>query len=353
MDTESELDSGLPPEVLELKHSAPRDAERATRARQAYVAAAGALATIVSNLPPSRLNGWQERWRSIWIARRREKIKMLQLAMTVVLALALVLGGGATTAALAQAAAPDDALYGVKLWTEDVRLGLESNPGEKLALALQFTDRRAAEVHEALQAEESVPESLRARFENQLQEMLRLATGMSDGEIVGALERVRNQAREQERIMSQLQVATEPALQSRARVMSMLQAQAQIAQGGIEDPNWLRAQFRAGMQNQNQPAVPAGGADAGGALGPDSGNPWAAGTPTPGSSYGPGASQNPWSEGTPTPGSGYGPGPGTGECIGCTASPNPGTGYGPGPGTGECSSCTAMPGGASGPGPGN
>ena len=114
---------------------------------------------------------------------------MFQLAMTVVLALALVFGGGATTAVLAQNAQPDDVLYGVKLWTEDVRLDLESTPAEELELALEFANRRAAEVHGALQAEAPVPEPLRARFENQLQQMLRLASDIPDGEIVPALDR--------------------------------------------------------------------------------------------------------------------------------------------------------------------
>jgi len=335
MDSGSGLDPELPPEVLELKHTASRDPERAALARQAYVSAAGELAATVSNLPPSRRNGWQERWRSIWMTRRREKANMFQLAMTVVLALALVFGGGATTAVLAQNAQPDDVLYGVKLWTEDVRLDLESTPAEELELALEFANRRAAEVHGALQAEAPVPEPLRARFENQLQQMLRLASDIPDGEIVPALERVRNQAREQEQTMLQLQLSSEAAVQSRARVSTMLQAQAQTAQGGIDDPNWLRMQLRLGMPFQDQPVTPADGAAAGGALLPDSGNPWVDGTPTPGSSYGPGSSQNPWTDGTPTPGSGYGPGPGTGDCIGCTASPVPGAGYGPGPAGGS------------------
>ena len=64
-----------------------------------------------------------------------------------IVALATLLGGaGAGTVYAAQTALPDDALYDVKVWSEDVRLDLAQSPEEDLALHLDFADRRIEEM---------------------------------------------------------------------------------------------------------------------------------------------------------------------------------------------------------------
>ncbi|MFN2120658.1 MAG: DUF5667 domain-containing protein [Anaerolineales bacterium] len=312
---EPEIDRDLEEMLRGMKRTAPRDPQKAARAREAFLAEARNMSPRVSNLPSSRLNRWQDRFGAFGLLTRREKKPVFNLVMTVLLVLGAVFGGGATAVAASQNAQPDSALYFVKTLSEDVRMDVEADPQARLDLALQYTTRRMAETRAMLAAQSQVPESLMLRLQNQLQQALMLAAGMPNGEALQALAQVREQARLQDQTMEQLQLQTASALQTRTRVRTMLQTQEQLAQVGIQDPTWLRQQLQRHTRSQiiqtlsvTEPAVapvaPAGG-----------GNPWVDGTPTPGSSYGPGTSQNPWTDETPVPGSGYGPGPGTGEPL--------------------------------------
>ena len=169
---------------------------------------------------------------------------MFNVTMALLIILGVVFGGGATTVAAAQTAQPEQPLYPVKIWSEDIRLGWETDSKGRLDLGLQFTARRADEISAMLAAGASVPEPVLARFENQQRQALEYAAGMPDELVLPALEQVRNQARQQEQIMMQLQVSEPTAVQIRTRVQIMLQTQAQTAQQGIEDPLWLREQLR-------------------------------------------------------------------------------------------------------------
>jgi hypothetical protein len=100
----------------------------------------------------------------------------------------------------------------------------------------------------------------------------------------------------------------------------MLELQLHQAEAGIVDPQMLQEQIRLQQQNGNMNPF-------GDAIELSGANPYATGTPTPGSSYGPGELQNPWTDTTPVPGSGYGPGPGPCDKLTCT--PQPGKGPGP------------------------
>jgi hypothetical protein len=332
---DSEIDRRLEALLRGMQRSASRDPQKSARAREAFLAEARSLAPRVSNLKPSRLNRWQERFGAFGLITRKEKRPVFNLVMTVLLVLGAVFGGGATAVAASQNAQPDNALYFVKTLSEDVRMDVEADPQVRLDLALQYTARRLAETRTMLAAQGEAPESLMLRLETQLQKALMLAAGMPDGEALQALAQVRDQARLQDQTMAQLQLHTETALQTRTRVRTMLQTQQQLAQAGLEDPTWLREQLRQHTRSQIMLAI----STTEPVVAPEStlggGNPWTDETPTPGSSYGPGTSQNPWTDETPVPGSGYGPGPGTGDCTDCTGQPmNGGSGSGSGAGDG-------------------
>jgi hypothetical protein len=332
MNSEPEIAPDLAAQLLELRECPPRDPQRAVRARNAFVAEVSHTTARVSNLLPNRLNGWQERLRVFWFTTRKEKSNVFNFVLTMLIALAVVFGGGATGLVAAQSAQPNDALYPVKTWSEDLRLGWVPDPQDRLDLALQFAARRTEEIRTLLQAEGVVPTPVLTRLQSQLQQVLGIAAGMPNDQIVPALERARNQARQQEQTMAQLQLVDPIAIQTRARVRTMLQVQAQDAEGGIEDPIRLRERLQ---RRDGGITTPSDNSAVGEGVTPAPGNPWTTGVPTPGSSYGPGGSQNPWTDGTPTPGSGYGPGPGTGECTDCTGEPNQDSGGSQGNGQGQ------------------
>jgi hypothetical protein len=192
-----------------------------------------------------------------------------------------------------------------------------------------FTNRRMEEIRTMLQAGEQVPEPVMTRLEYQLQYMLQLAASQPEGQREQALLQLRNQIQIQNQFMQQLQLGegNQAGLLTHERIRTMLELQLHQAEAGLEDPEWLREQLH--LQEQNQLQQRNGNMNPSGddVIELSGANPYATGTPTPGSGYGPGESQNPWTDTTPVPGSGYGPGQGLCDPLTCT--PQPGKGPGP------------------------
>ena len=342
---EEERDPKLQPWLESLKAAPARDPQRAAQARAAFLAAANS-AGAVSAAPQSRLNHWKNTIRGFFRPQQERK-PMFSTFGTLLLIAALLLGGGGATAVAAQTAEPDGALYPVKVWSEDVRYDLARTDQNRLELALQFADRRMAEIQNQFALGEVPDEALQLRLQNQLELALRLAAGLPPEETPGALLRVQTAFQNQLRAAEAWQITDPAGEQVRQQVRAMLQERLNLCAEGLQDPLLLRQQLQQRQQNRNNldPTLPADG----------SLNPWTDGTPTPGSGYGPGPgdNQNPWTDDTPTPGSGYGPGPGDNQNPWTTGTPTPGSGYGPGPGDGTpiCENCT--PGTGTGPGPGD
>ncbi len=249
---------------------------------------------------------------------------MVNILVTLLVTLGLVFGGGGAALAASQSAMPDEALYPVKTWSEQVQLQLAGDDEEKVQLMNAFTNRRMEEIRTMLQAGEPVPEPVMTRLEYQLQYMLQMAAGQPEDQSEQALLQLRNQLQIQSQLMQQLQLGEgdQAGLLIRERVRSMLEVHLGQAEGGLQDPQWLQQQIQMQLQQQNGPMNPSGDENE-----PAGANPWTTGTPIPGSGYGPGESQNPWTDTTPIPGSGYGPGQGLCDPLTCT--PQPGKGPGP------------------------
>jgi len=306
-----------------LRGVKPRDPQRAAEQRASFVAEARKLAPAVSNRTHTRLGMWLAGLTNSKPALRKEKMAMVNILVTLLVALGLVFGGGGAALAASQSAMPDEALYPVKTWSEQVQLQLAGDDEDKVQLMNAFTNRRMEEIRTMLQAGEQVPEPVMTRLEYQLQYMLQLAAGQPEGQSEQALLQLRNQLQIQNQLMQQLQLGegNQAGVLTRERIRTMLELQLHQAEAGIVDPQMLQEQIR--LQQQNGNMNPSGDdvIELSGA------NPYATGTPTPGSGYGPGESQNPWTDTTPVPGSGYGPGPGPCDMLTCT--PQPGKGPGP------------------------
>lgn len=290
----------------------------------------------------------------------------MNVLATVLVIFGIVFGGSTATIAAAQAALPDQPLYGLKLTSEDIGAKLAFQNQTRFELALQFASRRLAEMEKLMLKGEALPEEVLARYQNQMQNALRLAANMPDEDFTPALLRLQETLRAQEQIMRRLQ-ELQPGDPLVNQLMAMIQTRLQFAADGLQDPAEFRNQVRAGQAEefvppqQGQGFGPGDGEkngspggveppgpgnnyndgngnpwteespEPGAGFGQEGGNPWTDDTPTPGSGYGysDGNGDNPWVEGTPTPGSGYGDGSGSNPWT--TGTPTPGSGYGPGP----------------------
>ena len=77
------------------------------------------------------------------VPRRRWRRRLVAVAGVLA---ALIVVGAPATAALAAGAQPGQALYGIKLATEDVRLAVQRNPQKKVELRLGFAEERLTEM---------------------------------------------------------------------------------------------------------------------------------------------------------------------------------------------------------------
>ena len=269
---------------------------------------------------------------------RKESSPMISTLLSLVLAISFLFGGSGATVFAAQTSQPNQPLYAVKTWSEQVRLGLEYSPQAKLGLILTFTNRRMAEISGLLTAGKTVPAEVIERFQEELNQALQLCGGMEDFQMVKALEQIRRQAETQAQAMSAWTnggaAQLDPAL---AQLQDRLREQARLAALGETDPDAFRLQIRdresdrlktqlhtpqptqTNAASQTPTVTPAGDNNSYGP-GPFVGQP----TNAPGG-YSFGSGPTP----TGSESGGYGPGPQAGTAT-CTPVSD-GTGPGPGP----------------------
>ncbi len=341
-------------EILEkmkyLKVDVHRDPRKVAAGRAAFLQEANKIAKSVSPEQEQRHKKWNQKQTTHFFVRRKERAPMLTTLTSILIAIGLLLGGGGVTVAAAQASLPEDALYNLKLLSESTLMSVTSSPDSQFDLALDFLDRRAAEIEDLVLAGEMPSDETQTRYRDQVEQAIILALNLPADQVSQAFEQIQNHLQTQDEAFVMLQnngAETQNMVLSQTR--NMIQERLQILEVGLNNMN----------QNQQQNGNPAELLTPLSGLGNQpttetgNGNPWTTGTPTPGSGYGPGESSNPWTTGTPTPGSGYGPGESSNPWT--TGTPTPGSGYGPGDGTGYCTTCTPAYNGqtSSTPGQGN
>ncbi|MBN2083606.1 MAG: hypothetical protein JW748_00175 [Anaerolineales bacterium] len=233
------------------------------------------------------------------------------------IAISVLLGGGGAVVVGAQEAMPEEALYPVKTWSEDVRLWAEGDSLAGMDLALQFADRRAAEIVHAMDADLTVKDAVIARLMEEDDLALSIAAQAGDADAPAALDKVRTRLEEHVRVLDYLQAGAGPdesalLLQTRQEIRQRLE----LLNGDLRDPQ-LRVRILEQVQDrENRPEVtPAGqtnqngNEDAGQGAGPDSAQGSGGGSDTP-------QGAGPQAEGTPAPGGGNGQGSGQDpDCV--------------------------------------
>lgn len=328
----NEIDPELAQILMQLKTRSGRSPENIARGRAGYIRSAEELVKAVTIAPKPRHIGWMRPIQSIFTSVRKERSPMFSVLTTIFLVIAMVAGGGGATVAAAQASLPDQPLYPVKLWSEDIRLGLTADPQVEMDLELKFASRRVEETIAMVQAGSVPPDALLSRFQLQVEEAIRIAAGLPDDQAVLSLEQVQLQLETQLKLLEQVQSNGNPEAEAAlVRSCLMIQERLQWVQTGLGSLETLRDRLRQMDQSRDgsQDGLETPGVEA------------TLNSEKPGTA----GNGNPWTTGTPTPGSGYGPGSGSGDCLECTPdgnapggnpwtdeAPTPGSGYGPGPG---------------------
>jgi hypothetical protein len=206
----------------------------ALRAR--FVEQVEALGQPVSQPSIRRRNRWRP-----WI---RKETPMFSLAR-IMIVLALLVGGGGTSAAFAaQASQPGDTLYPLKISLEDMRLGITNDAQAEIALLGEFVGRRLQEMQAALEEGVPITEQLQTRLETHLQLALRLAAELEDPALIKAVEQIRIQSEQQLRLVQQMRMSAPQeqgqALQQTERAILRIQS---MVEDALLDPTTFRLQL--------------------------------------------------------------------------------------------------------------
>ena len=215
----------------------PSEPQTAARGRAAFLAEAQLLKPAVSIRASSRHTG-QIRFFS------RKEISPMTVLTTIVLVLALALGGTGGTVYAAQGALPTDTLYGVKLWSEDVRLGLTAAPQDQANLLLEFAQRRVQEITALSAAGDSPLEPVANRLRAEVDAALQIAAGADDATRAQVLTQIQAQTQRGLQGLAQAQVnASGQAVPVLDQVRTLLQERDQLCQTGLADPQAFRSQL--------------------------------------------------------------------------------------------------------------
>ncbi|MDD5467967.1 MAG: DUF5667 domain-containing protein [Anaerolineales bacterium] len=334
-----------------LRQVAARNPAKAAQGRQEYMAQARRLSAarhkmLAVSIPAlARLKEWIDT--SLKPIQRKERAPMLATLSSLIVIASLAFGGAGATVYAAAQSMPDEPLYQMKIFGEDLRLKFTYQEQAQLELALTFANRRMAEIATMLAAGKEVPEPTLTRLQSQLEYALRLAAQMEGEAALPVLHQVRAQLQYQLGLLDTLQNGYPGQGGLLTRLREMFTAQLRLCELGLEDPLQLQHHLRQRTQGGAEPAGT-----------PPQGNEQA---PSPGSN---GPAPDPASDGAgpgsnPEPGSGDGASPG--ECNDCEPpqngtgerpGPNPEPGDGEGAGPGECDDCEPpQDGTGSGPGP--
>jgi uncharacterized membrane protein YgcG len=176
---------------------------------------------------------------------RNKEIFPMKLAILLTILTMLFGGSGATLVAAAQTSLPDELLYPVKVWTEDIRLDLARNPETSFQLMNQFANQRFEEIQQLIESGEMPPAPAVYQWEYQWQRTLQFATETETP--LKNLLIVKEQLQQQFQFMNQKQ--TDDTLAPfMNQFQNQIQQQMQLCDLGVLDPQQMMLQIQNRLQ---------------------------------------------------------------------------------------------------------
>jgi hypothetical protein len=241
MKNQTNLESMLEERLNELKVVPARNSQAAARGRARFLAQARAASEAQRN------KGWG------FLLFRKQQFA-LNLAVALVMIVGLFAGGG-TTVYAAQDDLPNEPLYGIKTFSEDISLQLENDPEAKADRLLELTQTRIQEMSQLVRSGQTPPEKVRVRLEQHLQETLQIFSNMEDAKLDQELLKLREQLQQHEREMQALQENVDQPVIEHTR--TMLQAQLQLVNEGLANHEVLRNAVQNGFVYETTQTPPA------------------------------------------------------------------------------------------------
>ena len=131
----------------------------------------------------------------------------MNLIVSALVIVGLLFGGNATVAA-AQDALPTNALYQVKLLSEDAQLWFNTNPAAEINLLMQQAQTRTEEIAALDSTGVTPPASLITRAQDRIQQAIQITSTLDETEATDTLLQIRDRLQTQDQLLSQLQDGT-------------------------------------------------------------------------------------------------------------------------------------------------
>jgi len=167
---------------------------------------------------------------------------------------AIALSGIGGTAYAAQASLPDDLLYPVKILTEEIQLGLETDPEDRLDLHTSFAARRLDEIQAQIDAGEEVSQKALAYLEKHTKNMIQEAAQMGEKGLENALRQIEQNLQKQNQILEKLQKQT-PGSEAPGLVNAQekITERLELVENGINEPQGFRDVIKERNDNSENP----------------------------------------------------------------------------------------------------
>jgi len=230
----NELNPELKKMLQSLQDVPERDLQASHVGREKYMAQ-------IRNLKPRRRVFRKSARQGTPIGRRVWVTRFAAIAAVILVALSS-LGG---TIYAAQAAQPDDLLYGVKTLTEEIQARLEGDPEDKLDLYVSFANRRMEEIQNQADAGEQVSEKALTLLQQHTRNMLEQAAQLSEFGMNKALRQIQENLQLQNQLMAELGKddlqETSPGL---LKTQEKIRQQLEIVENGLQEPEGFQEQMQ-------------------------------------------------------------------------------------------------------------
>ena len=240
-------------EISQLKNETSRDSIAEIKTKQTYMARARSLALSVSKTEKGRLNQ-RGVHPTLTGPLGKEHGFAMKALISVAIALGIALSGFGVTAAAAQTSMPNDPLYDLKIWTEDLRMALTSEPAQVVDLALDLATRRAEEITTLTEEGVVVPDQVRVRLELHIFEALQAFVRVQGEDVEPTMLRIQDQLRTQEQLFLRLKDGTgcedcEPLL---TQTQEMVQGRLELFQQNQGDSTMIQEQIKLQVETELQ-----------------------------------------------------------------------------------------------------
>jgi len=213
MNDQNEIESKIKERLSEIKSVRPRNPQAASRARAQF------LSQAVSASESLRHNGWISKF-------RKEHFAMNTIISTLLI-VGMLFGGGATVNA-AQDDLPNEPLYELKIWSEDLGLRFQNGDEAKVNRLMELAQIRVQEMTNLGETNEPIPDQVRLRLEQHIQQALQTCLTLDEPTLDRALLQIRDRLRDQDRDMDRLRLHTQDQLQLQTQDQMQLQIQDQL-----------------------------------------------------------------------------------------------------------------------------